>query len=88
MDGNSKTTCPGCGATYAPALYTAQEVALLLGRDARSVTRRARVNQIGTRLRRDWVFTGQDVDAMAALPGPGRPKVLKEVTDANDRLPG
>lgn len=53
-------------------LYTAQEVARLLGLSARRVRALAASRGVGRRIGPLWVFAGADVDAMRVRV-PGRP---------------
>ena len=53
-----------------PALYTAQEVASLLGLSTRRVRALAASRSLGRRIGPFWVFTAADVDGMRVrVPG-------------------
>jgi len=53
--------------------YTTAEAAGTLGKRPVTVRYLAKAHGIGTKHGRDWLFTDADIEALAAIPGPGRP---------------
>lgn len=55
-------------------LYTTGQVAKQLGKTPDAIRKAAvKYNHIGRRVGRFWLFNVDDVMALQALPGPGRP---------------
>lgn len=55
-------------------LYSTADITELLNKAESTVRMLAAKHDIGRKVSGRWVFTDDDIDALRALPGPGRPK--------------
>ena len=82
--------CPHCGGGI--RLYDTVELAEVLDLQPVSVRRRARLNELGFKIGKEWAFTAADARELEKLPGPGRPPRKDKDDDSEretkDPLPG
>jgi len=63
--------------------FTSKEASIMLGKAQITISYEARVNNIGSKFGRDWLFTPEEIEMLKALKGPGR-RPWKHLTPSTD----